>query len=186
MFIAQKLKKENIAEYLLYMWQIEDLIRAFNLDIDAIHKHIISQYEISDDEKKTLLGWYESLIDMMRSENVQKNGHLQLNKNTLSQLEEFHFLFFNKGKNDLYNNLFYKISPSIHQLKIKQNSDLNAPIEICFNFLYGILLLRMQKKEISAETQHTQKEISKFIAMLSSNYISHSKGELILEDEELT
>ena len=28
MFTAEQLRKQNIAEYLLYMWQIEDLIRA--------------------------------------------------------------------------------------------------------------------------------------------------------------
>ena len=27
MFIAQELRKNNIAEYLLYMWQVEDVIR---------------------------------------------------------------------------------------------------------------------------------------------------------------
>ena len=34
MIIASQKKKENIAEYLLYMWQIEDIIRAYGLDID--------------------------------------------------------------------------------------------------------------------------------------------------------
>ena len=29
MFIAQELRKKSIAEYLLYMWQMEDLIRAY-------------------------------------------------------------------------------------------------------------------------------------------------------------
>lgn len=38
MFTAQKLRKENIAEYLLYMWQIEDLIRANGLEIENIKK----------------------------------------------------------------------------------------------------------------------------------------------------
>lgn len=38
MFTATQRKKENIAEYLLYMWQIEDLIRANDLDMDKIEK----------------------------------------------------------------------------------------------------------------------------------------------------
>ena len=36
MFIAQKLKQTNIAEYLIYMWQIEDIIRAAGCDIDLL------------------------------------------------------------------------------------------------------------------------------------------------------
>lgn len=74
MIIASQKKKENIAEYLLYMWQIEDLIRVYKLDIDAIQKYIIDPYDISDEKKKEMRDWYESLIEMMRSEGVEKRG----------------------------------------------------------------------------------------------------------------
>ena len=73
MFIAKKLRQENVCEYLLYMWQIEDLIRALGLDMDRINDQIIKTYPVSDAEKKELYGWYESLADMMRMENVQGN-----------------------------------------------------------------------------------------------------------------
>ena len=82
MIIASQKKKENIAEYLLYMWQIEDIIRAYGLDIDQIQKHIINSYDLPEEQKKSMREWYESLIDMMHSEGVEKKGHLQLNKNT--------------------------------------------------------------------------------------------------------
>ena len=36
MFIAQELRKKNIAEYLLYMWQVEDTIRAFGCSLQRI------------------------------------------------------------------------------------------------------------------------------------------------------
>ena len=41
MIIASQKRKENIAEYLLYMWQIEDIIRANKLDIDKIKESVI-------------------------------------------------------------------------------------------------------------------------------------------------
>ena len=44
MFTASQKKKENIAEYLLYMWQIEDLIRANGLDMDRIKSNILDKY----------------------------------------------------------------------------------------------------------------------------------------------
>ena len=44
MKIAQQLKEKNIAEYLIYMWQVEDLIRANKCDIDEIRRNIISRY----------------------------------------------------------------------------------------------------------------------------------------------
>ena len=44
MFIAKQKRKENIAEYLLYMWQVEDIIRSMNCDIRLIDSNIVSQY----------------------------------------------------------------------------------------------------------------------------------------------
>ena len=90
MIIASQKKKENIAEYLLYMWQIEDIIRAYGLDIDQIQKHIINSYDLPEEQKKSMREWYESLIDMMHSEGVEKKGHLQLNKNVLIDLTDLH------------------------------------------------------------------------------------------------
>lgn len=48
MLIAQKRRKENIVEYLLYMWQIEDLIRANQFDINLIDERVIAQYGVTD------------------------------------------------------------------------------------------------------------------------------------------
>ena len=71
MITASAKKRENIAEYLLYMWQIEDLIRAYGLDIDRIQKEIIDRYQgLTDTQRRDMRGWYESLIDMMRREDV--------------------------------------------------------------------------------------------------------------------
>ena len=52
MKIAQQLKEKNIAEYLIYMWQIEDLIRANDCDVDRIEENIVSRYQVSDEERR--------------------------------------------------------------------------------------------------------------------------------------
>ena len=44
-------------------------------------------------------------------------------------------------------------------------------LETCFEALYGILLLKLQKKEISEETRKAQEAISTLLAMLSNYYI---------------
>ena len=91
MITASAKKRENIAEYLLYMWQIEDLIRANDLDIDKIQSSIIDNYRnIDDAQRKDMREWYESLIDMMRREDVVKTGHLQINKNVVIALDDIH------------------------------------------------------------------------------------------------
>ena len=48
MIIAQQKRRDNIAEYLLYLWQVEDLLRACQLDIDKVEKAVISRYDVDE------------------------------------------------------------------------------------------------------------------------------------------
>ena len=50
MFVSRQLKEKNIAEYLIYMWQIEDLIRANGCDMEKIKSTIIAPYPLTDKE----------------------------------------------------------------------------------------------------------------------------------------
>ncbi len=182
MFIAQKLKKENICEYLLYMWQTEDILRALQLNIDSVNETIVARYkDLNADERKQLLDWYESLMDMMRRENLQQTGHLQINKNTLSDLEEFHYQLLKTGKNPTYNAVFYALSNNLIELRKKSNQQ-KSDIEQCLNFMYGILLLKLRKTDISPQTLETKKEISGFLKLLADNYLLYSIGELTFDD----
>lgn len=171
MLIAQKLIKENIAEYILYMFNVEDIIRAYALDIDKIERDLIAAYNVPDTERHKIKEWYESLIDMMRSENVQQSGHIQLIKNILSDLEDMHKYLLETGKDVAYNAKFYHILPSITVLKGKTTDPTVPDIEMCFIFLYGIINLRRTHKEISQATQQTADETGKFMVLLSKNYI---------------
>ncbi|WP_455499058.1 DUF4924 family protein [Coprobacter sp.] len=180
MIIASQKKKENIAEYLLYMWQIEDIIRAYKLDIDVIDEQIISKYDVSDDKKKEIREWYESLIDMMRREGVVEKGHLQLNKNVIIDLTDLHLALLKSLKEPFYGATFFKTLPYIVELRAKTGEEQVGEIETCFNALYGILMLRLQKKEISEQTQVAMKQITAFLALLSEKYNQEKSGDLEL------
>lgn len=180
MIIASQKKKENIAEYLLYMWQIEDIIRAYKLDIDAIDEHIISRYDVPDDKKKEIREWYESLIDMMRREGVVEKGHLQLNKNVIIDLTDLHLALLKSPKEPFYGAAFFKTLPYIVELRAKTGDEQVGEIETCFNALYGVLMLRLQKKEISEQTQAALKQITAFLALLSEKYKQEKAGNLEL------
>ena len=179
MFTASEKKRENIAEYILYMWQIENLIRAYNLDIDKIDSEIISKYtNLSEEQKKDLHDWYESLIDMMRREGVEKSGHLQLNKNTIIALDDLHRQLLADQKFAKYSAEFYKTLPYIVELRAKAGEEKSGEIETCLNALYGIMMLRMQGKEISKETMEAIAQISKFLGMLAGYYKKDFNNEL--------
>lgn len=182
MITASIKKKENIAEYLLYMWQIEDLIRANDLDIDKIQKNIIDQYkDLSESQKKEMRDWYESLIDMMRREDVKEHGHLQINKNVIIALTDLNNRLLRNSKYASYSAQYYHTLPIIVELRAKAGDNKSGEIETCFNALYGILLLRLQGKEISEETLQATSQISKFLAVLSMYYKKDYNNELELD-----
>ena len=68
MYIAEQLKKRNISEYLLYMWQGEDTLRAYGLDSERMANEYIPFFQLDEEKSELLKGWYESLIQMMRGE----------------------------------------------------------------------------------------------------------------------
>lgn len=182
MIIAKQKRKENIAEYLLYMWQVEDLIRANHFDIDSIRRTVISQYDQPDEVKDEIARWYEELIEMMRSEGVMEKGHIQLNKNVIITLTDLHLRLLKSPKEMIYGAAYYKTLPYIVQLRAKSGGEELPELETCFNAIYGFLLLRMQGKPVSPETQEAIKQISSFLALLAEKYREDMNGELKLED----
>lgn len=170
MFIASQKRKDNIAEYILYLWQIEDLVRANNLDIEAIKRNIIDPYHLEPAQKEELTQWYESLIEMMRREGVEQRGHLQINRNILADLVQLHQRLLADPEFPKYTALFYKTLPYIVELRSKAGNEKTGEIETCFNALYGMMLLRLQKKEIAPATLEAVKQIGVFIATLARYY----------------
>ncbi len=186
MMIAQQKRRENIAEYLLYMWQVEDIIRACRLDIGLIDQNIISRYPVSDKERAEMRDWWESLIDMMRLENKQERGHLQINKNVLIRLNDLHMQLLKSTQYPQYGAQFYQVLPFIVELRSKTPQEEQAgELETCFNALYGIMTLRLQGKAVGKETEKAMGHISYFIGLLAAYYKKDEEKPLFSDDDSI-
>lgn len=170
MFIANELRKKNIAEYLLYMWQVEDTIRAFGCSLPRIRREYIERFDYSDEQKEEEADWFGNLIRMMNQEGCREQGHLQINKVTLQLIADLHQQLLQSTKFPFYNAAYYKVLPFIVELRGRGANHEENEIETCLNLLYGVMMLRLQKKEITTNTQHAVKEISTFVGMLSDYY----------------
>lgn len=169
MFISQKLRKENIVEYLLYMWQVEDIIRAYQCDLSLIRREYISRFDLNDEQREDMIDWYGNLIRMIREEGLTTGGHIQINKLIVQQLTELHNQLLQSPKFPFFNAEYYKVLPFIVELRGKGDKEVGE-IETCLNALYGVMLLRLQQKEVSASTGNAVKEITTFLGMLSDYY----------------
>ena len=170
MIIAQAKRQENIAEYLLYMWQVEDIIRVSNLDIEVIDRNIISRHNVDDATRAAMRDWWESLIKMMELEHVKEHGHLQINKNVLIRLNDLHLELLHSAKYPEYGADFYRTLPYIVELRAKAGSEQAGELETCFNALYGTMLMRLQGKELSHDTSVAMTQIAHFIGLLAAFY----------------
>ncbi|ERK01172.1 DUF4924 family protein [Segatella salivae] len=167
MFIAKELRTKSIAEYLLYMWQIEDIIRAMGCSLPLIRKAYISKFtDYTDEQKEDEIDWFGNLVRMMNEEGKRDQGHLNINDIIVRDLVDLHQRLLQSNRFPIYNAEYYKVLPFIVELRGKGDKNISE-IETCLDALYGIMMLRMQKKEISPETEHAIKEISTFIGMLS-------------------
>ena len=147
-----KNKKDNIAEYILYLWQIEDYLRAFP-----------GQAEANDELRE--------LNEMLHREGITESGHLQLAKNALSEMEELHSELLNEDA--MYRAAVLQLQPSLNLLKAKTDRPTMSDVEAGLILLYQIMLLRLQQKPVTPETASVQAKVTKLLQFLSKTYYVH-------------
>ena len=142
-------KHDNIAEYILYIWQMEDYLRAFPEHADATPE-------------------LHELNEMMHREGITASGHLQLAQIALGELEDLSEQLLNADA--LYRAAMFRLQPSLNLLKAKTDRPTMSDIEACLTLLYQIMMLRLQKREISPETTDVQQRATQVLQFLSKTY----------------
>jgi hypothetical protein len=171
MIIAEQKRRENIAEYLLYMYQVEDMIRANKLDLDGIEQTLISKFEVPYEVKREMREWYKSLITMMREEQKELTGHLNILENTAEQLSEMHHQILKAGIDTAYKTVFEKAKAHIEALRMRSGHSKVSDIQVALNGLYGLFILKLKKTAITEDTTRAFDTIRELVAELSSRYM---------------
>jgi hypothetical protein len=174
MIIAEQKRKENIAEYLLYMYQVEDMIRANELDLESIEKTLISKFDVPYGVKRDMREWYKSLIAMMRDEQKEVVGHLNILENLSEQLHEMHHQILDQGIDTSYKETFGRAKANIEALRMRSGHGNENDIQVALNGLYGLLILKLKKTPITEETMKAFDSIKELIAELSYRYMEGS------------
>jgi hypothetical protein len=175
MIIAQQKQKENIAEYLIYMYQVEDMIRANKLNLDGIEQTLINQFEVDYDVKREMREWYKTLIAMMHDEKKEVSGHLNILTSTVEQLSELHHQILDEGVDTGYKQAHTKAKPHLEALRMRSGHSRESDIQVAFNGLYGLLILKLKKTPITEETSKAFDTIRELVAELSSRYMERAK-----------
>jgi len=181
MFIAKEKRGSNIAEYILYMWQIEDMIRAHDFDLDKIETELVQHYQGTGEQIAEIRQWYQGLAESMLIEGIRHKGHLQFLEVLLDELNNFHFRLIDSSIHGQYQKLYMASVRNISELRKKMgDKEQISDMEVCFTALYGLLLMRLRKREVSKETEEVFALFSQLLAELSRLYKLYEDGNLEL------
>lgn len=172
--VAENKKSTNIAEYIIYMYQMEDLIRSYQGNAEEIKTYVVSKYPVSDEERNEISAWYLDLLQKMKDQNILEKGHLKELNELVASLAEIHWklLKTDAGYFETYN----KAKPFIIEAVMQaEGQDLGNEIQICLNGIYGLLLCRLLGKKVSDQQLKSAEAFGDVLSFLSYNYREREK-----------
>ena len=184
MDIAQQKRKENIAEYILYLWQLEDLLRALQFSPEAVYATLVKPRKLDPQQEQMLLAWYMDIAGLLAQEGKEKSGHLDHTLHLISDLHDLHLRLMKQQELDVMYSQRYTVLtqylPTLRSLLGKDND--MSDTELCFRALYAAMLYRI-KGEGESVVADTLEVISPFVATLTDYFHKVEKGEIDLFKE---
>jgi len=177
MSLAEQKLKQNVAEYIIFLWQMEDLVRAVYFDPEALSDFIRS-YTPDDAAFQSEKEWFDQLITQMRSEGVEQKGNITEVHELIFELNYLHNTMLNLLKDKTYIDLYHKAQPNIQEYLHRTDGKSTNDIEVCLTALYGMLLLRLKKEPVSEETQEAMLTFSNLLARLAYHFKAMKQGEV--------
>jgi hypothetical protein len=176
MSLAAKKLKENISEYIIFLWQMEDLLRAVNFDSDALDSFIQSYApdQKAFDSEKT---WFTGLAGSMRKDGVEQRGHVSEIHELIFELNYLHNTLLNIVRDKSYADAYLQAQPNIREYLTRTDGKSTNDVEVCLTALYGLMVLRLRKEAISQETDSAMRTFSNLLGKLSHHYRLMKQGE---------
>lgn len=167
--IAERKKTQNIGEYLVYMYQMEDLIRSYQGNMEDIGQYLISHYPVSEEEKESIKTWFSGLASSMKQQNLMQKGHLQELQELVQQLLELHYQLLKTDAN--YVTTFHSAKPHLLEaVEAAQTVAIGNEIQICLNGVYGLLICRLLGKKVSDRQLEAADAFGNVLSHLNFSY----------------
>lgn len=175
MSLIQKNKSQNIIEYVIFIYQVEDIVRLFNFDKNAILEFFLgSNFQSVDEIEKS---FYEKILSDMSSEGIEKNGHLDEIKEIIIELVYLHNSLLTILNNEKYKELTSFSAGDISDYKSKSNLKDNHDVEVLLHAMYMKLQMKIRKQNIGLETEEAMERMRKQLTFLSEEYKKMKSGD---------
>lgn len=184
MLIALQKRRENIAEYILYIWQIEDLLRALQFSPEAIYTTLVAKTEGTDEQQKeNIFNWYMQIVELLRKEGKAEKGHIEHTLHLIADLHNLHLQLMKLPVGEHYRQTYAPLAAELPRLRTLLDNDDISDTELCFRALYAALLYRIKGGGEQAIAD-TLAVISPAIGELAALHGKVERGELDLFEEK--
>lgn len=185
MYIAKQKRRDNIAEYILYLWQLEDLLRALEFSPERICSTLVDPYaDLDDTQRQQLLNWYVEMCNLLQLEGKVQVGHLEHTMHLIAELNDLHLHLLDAPVGREYAALFGPVAGEIAKLRVELKAANASDIELCFRALYSVMLCRMKGVGESSYVRDVLEVISPVVAKLAALHRASEQGEIDLFLEE--
>ena len=185
MLIALQKRRENIAEYILYLWQIEDLLRALQFSPEAIYATLVAKVEGADEQQKeNIFNWYMQIVELLRKEGKEEKGHIDHTLHLVADLHNLHLQLMKLPVGEHYRMTHQRLAAELPRLRTILDNDDISDTELCFRALYAAMLYRIKgDSSKSGAIEDVVTLISPVIATLTDYYHKVERGEVDLFKE---
>lgn len=184
MDIAKAKRRENIAEYILYLWQLEDLLRALQFSPEAIYSQLIApRRDLEEGQRPVFLMWYMDIANLLREEGKEEKGHLEHTLHLIRDLHDLHLQLMKLPAGEHYRQTYARLEPLLPRLReVMGNPGMNDT-ELCFRALYATMLYRIKGEGDKSAVTDTIEFISPVIGELAAMHGKVERGEIDLFKE---
>ena len=169
MDIAQAKRRENIAEYILYLWQLEDLLRALQFSPEAIYSQLIApRKDLDETRRPVFLMWYMDIVNLLREEGKEEKGHLEHTLHLIRDLHDLHLQLMKLPAGAHYRQTYARLEPLLPRLREVMGNPGMSDTELCFRALYATMLYRIKGEGDKSAVADTIEFISPVIGELAA------------------
>lgn len=181
MDIAQARRRENIAEYILYLWQLEDLLRALQFSPEAIWSQLVApRTDVAEAQKHVFLMWYMDIVNLLRQEGKEEKGHLEHTLHLIGDMHNLHLQLMQLPAGERYRRILARLEPELPRLRAVLGNPGMSDTELCFRALYAAMLYRIKGEGSKQAVTDTIEYVSPVIAELADIYRKVERGEIDL------
>ncbi|SHN27017.1 protein of unknown function [Cyclobacterium lianum] len=168
--IADKKKQENIVEYILYLYRMEDLIRAYHFDMQEVEKYVLGHQKVDARDRSESLNWLKGMARDMKEIGIQEKGHLPHVQRVVDQLASIHWELI---RTDPTYFALYKKTQS-HLLSLISEAGDEDPgheVQLYIHTLYGLLLSKLNGRKAAEEILEAASCFGDALAYLNAVYM---------------